>query len=146
MGTQDDIHAGEFAAETVECRMVLLSGVFPGKGLPEAMELCLRHVEDPLDLFHGGIYLANLEQVADIEQGIAMGEAVQVYPVGLLSGQEDVAELEIPVDAVAVLRDGFGKCTNDPAVLLAYESCPVDGAEDLLLPAGEEIRMARRRK
>ena len=106
---QDDIQAGEFSGEMVECGTVLFAGVGAGKGHPEAAQLSLSHVEDSLHLLHRRINIAYQEQVSYVEHRIPIAETVQVDPEIAFAGTDDVAGLEVPVNAGGLVFDGLGE-------------------------------------
>ena len=64
-------------------------------------------MEDVLHPLHGSVDMADEEEVADVEHGVAMTKAVQVNPVVVDSGLDDVSRLEVAVQAVAVFRDAL---------------------------------------
>ena len=77
--------------------MVFFPCVLHCKCVPEPVKLFFSHMEDVLNLFHRGIDTAYLVKMADVEEGIAVGEAAEVDPVALAFGYDDVAGLEITV-------------------------------------------------
>ena len=99
-------------------------------------------MEDVLHLFHGRIHVAYLEKMADVEHRIPVAKAVQVYPVVIAFRYNDVGHTEISVNAGLFFRDCPGELGNDFTVLFADEPRFADGPQQLLLPAGEDIRIA----
>ena len=75
------------------------------------MELLQGHVEDVLHPLHGSVDAADEKEVADVEHGVAMAKAVQVNPVVVGSGLDDVSRLEVAVQAVAVFCDALDEGT-----------------------------------
>ena len=110
-GAEDDVKGGEATRLCIEGSVVVLSGVFLGEGIPEAVELLQGHVEDVLHPLHGSIDVADEEEVADVEHGVAVTKAVQVNPVVVGSGLDDVSRLEVAMQAVAVFRDALNEGT-----------------------------------
>ena len=106
-GAEDDIEGGEATSQGIESGVVVLSGVFLGEGIPEAVELLQGHVEDVLHPLHWSVDVADEEEVADVEHGVAVAKAVQVNPVVVGSSLDDVSRLEVAVQAVAVFCDAL---------------------------------------
>ena len=123
--------------------MVFLSCVFLGKGVPEPMELLRGHVKDVLHLLHVGVYNTNHEQVSDVEHVVAIGKTIQVNPVVVISRQDDVAGLEVAMNTVGALMDGFNEVTDNLFVLLAYKRSLFDGKKRLFFSVWEVFRIAR---
>ena len=96
-GTEDDVEGGEAAGQGIEGGVLVLPGVFFGEGIPEAVELLQGHVEDVLHPLHGSVDVTDEEEVADVEHGVAVAKAVQVNPVVVGSGLDDVSRLEVAV-------------------------------------------------
>ena len=104
---EDEVKGGEASGPGVEGSVVVLSGVFLGEGIPEAVELLQGHVEDVLHPLHGSVDVADEEEMADVEHGVAVAKAVQVNPVEILAGLDDVSRLEVAMHAVAVLGNAL---------------------------------------
>ena len=96
-GAEDDVEGGEAPRLGIEGGVLVLPGVFFGEGIPEAVELLQGHVEDVLHLLHGSVDVTDEEEVADVEHGVAVAKAVQVNPVVVGSGLDDVSRLEVAV-------------------------------------------------
>ena len=124
---EDDVKGGEAPRLGIEGSVVVLSGVFLGEGIPKAVELLLGHVEDVLHPFHGGVDVADEEKVADVEHWVTIPKAVQVNPIVIRSGLDDVACLEIAMYAVSIFRDGFNKGSDLLSVLPTHKSSPLNG-------------------
>jgi hypothetical protein len=122
--------------------MVIVAGVCFGKGIPEQIELLLCHVENILHLFHGRINIADHIQVADVKHRVSVTESVQVYPEGLVIGQNQVSHIEVTVTAGPYVLNGMGKIFEYLAIPAAYELYLVQSSHELLLTAGEEISVA----
>ena len=124
---EDDVKGSEATRLDIEGSVVVLSGVFLGEGIPEAVELLQGHVEDVLYPFHGSVDMADEEEVADVEHGVAIRKAIQVNPVVIRSGLDDVSRLEIAMHTVGILRDGFNKGPDFLPILPTHKSGPLNG-------------------
>ena len=82
--------------------------------------------------------------MAYIKHGVSVGKAIQIYPIELVSGLNQVSCLEISVETGGYIGYGLNKLTNDNPILFANIIYQVNGPQRLLLPAGEEIRIAGR--
>ena len=121
-GAEYDVKGGEATRLGIESSVVILSGVFFGEGIPEAVELLQGHVEDVLHPLHGSIDVADEEEVADVEHGVAIPKAIQINPIVIRSGLDDVTCLEITMNAVSIFRDGFNKGPDFLPVLPTHKS------------------------
>ena len=126
-GAKDDVKGGEATRLRIESGVVVLSGVFLGEGIPKAVKLIQGHMEDVLHPLHGSIDVADEEEVADVKHRVAIRKAIQVNPIVIRSGLDDVACLEIAMYAVAVLWNGFDKGPNLLPILPAHKSGPLNG-------------------
>ena len=124
---EDDVKGGEATRLGIESSVVILSGVFFGEGIPEAVELLLSHVEDVLHTLHGSVDVADKEKVADVEHRVAIPKAIQVNPIIIRSSLDEVACLEIAMHTVSILRDGFYKGSHLLSVPPTYKSGPLNG-------------------
>ena len=84
---------------------------------------------DVEDLFqHGtGYQMAHVGHVVEIEQGISVAEVAQIYPIVLAPGGNDVAGVEIPVQAGG---DGFQlvDIAQQPCFDIVRQLCAVGSA------------------
>ena len=126
-GAEDDIKGGEATRLCVEGSVVVLSGVFLGEGIPEAVELLQGHVEDVLHPLHGSVDVADEKEVTDVEHRVAIRKAIQVNPIEIRSGLDDVACLEIAMHAMGILWDGFNKGSHLLSVPPTHKSGPLNG-------------------
>ena len=101
---KNDVKGGEATRLGIEGGVIVLSGVFLGEGIPEAVELLQGHVEDVLHPLHGSVNVADEEEVTNVEHGVAIRKAIQVNPIVIRSGLDDVPRLKVAVYAMAVLR------------------------------------------
>ena len=134
--------AGKACCLTVEVGVVGAAGVGAGEGIPEAVELLLRHVEKPLHILHAGVDVAEHVEVADVEHGVAVAEAVEVDPIVLFAGEDEVAHLEVAVEAGGGVGDAL--CEGFEAVqgFAVYELHFVQGLKQMRFAAGEETGVA----
>ena len=145
-GADDYVQGGKLARKGVKVLVILLARVFPGKGIPEFPQLGLGQMEEAARLLQLGVHVAQHKEVADVKHRVPPRKAVQVNPIVLLAGDDEVPHLEVPVHAGPAFQDALGKTPEPGPHLAAQESSPINGPEHLLLAAGEHLRVAGRGK
>ena len=78
----------------------------------------------------------------DVEERIPIAETVQVDPEIAFAGSDQVARLEVPVDAGGLVFYGPGELLEDAALLFPDELQLLQGAHQLLPSVGEHFRIA----